>query len=854
MPDPTSRSQFERTLQAAVARVLLSRRNDSPQAIRLHSFFIAANTAALVIGLMFACFTVGTLSRDSFIQVTAAVLAAVIGFYIVFRTGLNRAAADSSLTLPQTVVASLIVLYAAYSAGPAGAGVFPIVLVMIFLFGVLRLRTKALVRLALFILAGDAFAIALRWHFQPQPSDLHVQLLQWVTLAVTLPWFALMGGYISGLREQLSKSNALQQNQLQAIRVSESRLSEAQRIAGLGSWTFDPARKVVYWSPETYRIFGMDPVQPIPVGAKFLQIVHPDDRQHYRELLAPARDEGRRFDSQYRIVLSGGEIRWLHVVGEPVVDEAGRTTLLRGTVTDITARKAHEAALVQARDGAATAQATLIDAIEGLPEAFALFDADDHLVLSNARYARMFTDFERFDDIAGMSFEDLVRGSLAKGEVIPPEFANDVEGWVADRVWHHRHPLPETRELELGGERWLQVTERRTSAGGIVGVRSDITERKQITQRQAMEHAVTRLMADSKTISETMPQVIQTICETLGWDCGARWHEDQQDHMLRCLESWSIAAREVSEFCEFSRRQCFPQTSGGLLRRVWATGRPVWIADVSREPGFLRAPAAARAGLHGAFAFPIRIGPELVGVVEFFIRNVRQPDPALLRVLDSIGLQIGQLIARKSAEEQLKQMAHYDFLTGLPNRSLFNELLARAFAKAERHRTHVAVLFVDLDGFKRINDTFGHDAGDHLLATFTQRLRKCLRKSDTLGRRRGPATAARLGGDEFVVMVDDVADPSEVTAVAQRIGAAAAAPFDVAGAVGRVTASIGIALYPQDGRDVDELIKAADSAMYEAKQSGKNIFQFFRGGRNSRQVSGRSARHVVRICPGGGKA
>ena len=158
-----------------------------------------------------------------------------MGADMVARPGLTRAAAVPRLRRPASGVASLFVLYAAYAAGPVGAGVCPIVLVMLFLFGVLRLRTQALVRLALFILAGDAFAIALRWHFQPQPLDLHVQLLQWVTLAVTLPWFALMGGYISGLREQLSKSNALQQNQLQAIRVSESRLSEAQRLAGLGS-------------------------------------------------------------------------------------------------------------------------------------------------------------------------------------------------------------------------------------------------------------------------------------------------------------------------------------------------------------------------------------------------------------------------------------------------------------------------------------------------------------------------------------------------------------------------------------------------------------------------------------------
>jgi diguanylate cyclase (GGDEF)-like protein len=213
--------------------------------------------------------------------------------------------------------------------------------------------------------------------------------------------------------------------------------------------------------------------------------------------------------------------------------------------------------------------------------------------------------------------------------------------------------------------------------------------------------------------------------------------------------------------------------------------------------------------------------------MEFFIRNVRQPDTALLRVLDSIGLQIGQFIARAAAQEQLKQLAHYDFLTGLPNRSLFNELLAHAFAKARRNGTRLAILFVDLDGFKQVNDRYGHDAGDHLLATFTQRLKRCLRESDTFARHGLSDTAARLGGDEFVVLVDDVVKPSDLAALAKRILMAAAKPFDLAGPKGHVSASIGISIYPDDGEDIDGLIKAADSAMYEAKQGGRNAYRFF---------------------------
>jgi len=824
---PTLPTWFERAVQAATMRLYVSSRVEDHQRLRMRALAVAAGTSLLATGLLFACYLQGALPADAFIEIGAAIVVAILGFFAVFRSGLNLRAADPSLTLHQMFAATLVVLYAKYWAN-GGQPVFLILLVMAFLFGVLRLTTRKLLFFALFILAACAAVIALRWRFRPDALDLGEELLQWVALAVTLPWFALMGGYISGLRARLRKSNAEQQRALETIKANEVRLAEAQRIAGLGSWSFDPANGIANWSEETHRIFGFDSGRPAPVDEEFLRLVHADDRERYTQLIRPALCEGRSFDAQFRAVLPGGDVRWVHAVGEPVVDERGRTTQLRGTVTDITERKRHEDALTAAHDKAAAAQATLVDAIESLTEAFALFDANDRLILCNSRYVETFTDFRRYEDIAGMTFEDLVRSSIARGEVVPPEYENNVEGWLAERVRRHRNPAPEPTELELGGGRWLQVTERHTMAGGIVGVRRDVTERKQLEQRQAMEHAVTRLLAESETLADAIPIVIETICETLGWDCGARWRWDPQGRVLRCAETWSVAAKEIREFQALGARHSFAPTSeAGLIRKVWKAGMPHWIADVSHEPGFLRAPEAAKAGLHGAFAFPIRIGTELDGVMEFYVRNVRLPDAALLRVLDSIGLQIGQFIARKAAQEQLQQLAHFDYLTSLPNRNLFNQLLAHALEKAKRRETPLAILFLDLDGFKQINDTYGHDAGDHLLTMFAERLTVCLRRSDVVARSGVANAAARLGGDEFVVLLEDFADLSELEVVAGRILAAAAKPFDLAGAQGRVGASIGISVYPRDGDDIELLLKSADSAMYAAKQAGKNTYRFF---------------------------
>lgn len=812
-------------LLATLAGVLMPRRKDGTSTLRPRLFFVGSGTSLLVVLMLLACYALGTLPGDVFAEVAVATVAGLIGFYLVFRTGLNRAAADPSLMVHQMVYATLVVMYAMYFTSAIGVGVFPIIVLIIFLFGVLRLRRRSLLLFALFILAAHAASITLRLYLRPEARDFGVRSLQWLTLAVTLPWFAMMGGYVSGLREELRKSNALMRTALEATQESESRLAVALRIAGLGSWTFDPATRAAYWSPEMCSIYGIDPASAAPKGAEFLRRVHPEDKERYREMIKPAIDEHRAFDGEYRILLPGGETRWVHVVGEPVVDDSGRTILLRGTVVDITERKTQEDAIRHARDEAAAARAMLADAIKVLPEAFALFDADDRLILWNDLHAEILADFG-IPVVAGMKYEEQVRASVAMGEAIPPQFGNDVDAYVADRVRVHRNPS-HTREAKVAGDRWLQISEGHTTAGGVVGVRSDITKRKHLEQRHAMEHAVTRLLANYETMGETIPKVIRTICETLGWDCGARWELDAKDNVLRCVDSWASSGDEIAAFSAFSARRVFPAVPTGLICRVMASGQPLWVADVSREPGFLRAAAAKAAGLHSGFVFPIPARARVVGAMEFFTRDVRQPDAELLRVLESIGLQIGQFIARGLAQEQLKQLAHYDFLTGLPNRNLFNDLLGRAFNKARRNGGRLALLYVDLDGFKAVNDRHGHDAGDHLLATFSRRLKDCLRDSDTFARAGASDTAARVGGDEFVVLIDDFADVSGVAVLARRILEAAAIPFDLAGPKAHVTASIGIGIYPDDCQDVEGLTKAADTAMYAAKELGRNGYRFF---------------------------
>lgn len=186
---------------------------------------------------------------------------------------------------------------------------------------------------------------------------------------------------------------------------------------------------------------------------------------------------------------------------------------------------------------------------------------------------------------------------------------------------------------------------------------------------------------------------------------------------------------------------------------------------------------------------------------------------------------------RKRNDERMQRLAERDPLTGLPNRSVFRDRLSVAMARARRERARVAVLFVDLDHFKEVNDTMGHEAGDRLLEELSRRLVALVRESDTV---------SRQGGDEFVLLLGDLADPGSAARVAEGIIADLGAPVRIAGRDVAVTASVGIAVFPDNAEDLDELLRNADTAMYAAKTSGRNRFQFFSTDMNDRAFEQRT--------------
>ncbi|MET0014852.1 MAG: diguanylate cyclase [Sedimenticola sp.] len=170
------------------------------------------------------------------------------------------------------------------------------------------------------------------------------------------------------------------------------------------------------------------------------------------------------------------------------------------------------------------------------------------------------------------------------------------------------------------------------------------------------------------------------------------------------------------------------------------------------------------------------------------------------------------------ANKALTRLANYDSLTGLPNRTLFSERLKMAMAHARRNRCRIALLFMDLDGFKEVNDRHGHESGDLVLQETAKRLQNCLREEDTVG---------RMGGDEFTVILNNLADREDAAGVAEKLIQAIDEPYEIADEIQQIGISIGVAIYPEDTEVMDTLMQYADDAMYRVKRSGKNSFRYY---------------------------
>ena len=435
------------------------------------------------------------------------------------------------------------------------------------------------------------------------------------------------------------------------LRLSEQRLAMAIAASDSGIWDWDLVSDRVFYSPRFRELVGYRDLS----NERFRQVflfrdnLHPDDRD--RALAAVNRhfEGGEPFNEIYRLRCRDGAYRWFHGRGQARWSEQGKAARFVGAITDITVKRENEQALALARGETENVVTMLKDAIESVPDTFALFDRDDRLALCNRNYVQTFTDRAEPEELAGMSFEEILQCAARKSGAPAPESGAEGETWVVQRIRLHRDPQESEFVHPVAGGRWIRVRERRTKDGGIVEIGTDVTD-------------------------------------------------------------------------------------------------------------------------------------------------------------------------LKASEEQVRHLAQHDPLTNLPNRRLLQDRMEQSFSFARRNKTLVAVVLVDLDEFKRINDENGHEIGDEVLRVVAARLRTGVREFDTV---------ARYGGDEFVVLLPQMQKAQDARRVADAIVRQLCEPIPLGEREYRVAASVGISIFPADGADMDTLLRCADQAMYRTKQEGRNGVRFF---------------------------
>ncbi len=392
-------------------------------------------------------------------------------------------------------------------------------------------------------------------------------------------------------------------------------------------------------------------------------------------------------------------------------------------------------------------------------------------------------------------------------------------------------PLIDEEEFVVdasGAGKWLLSTKVplrnvQNEIFGLVGIARDITARKQADVLRNGQANILEMIATSAPLEDVLDSLMRLVESQLKGIFGSVLLLDEDGIHLRHGAAPSLAKAYMSAIDGAAIGPKAGSCGTAAFRR-----EPVIVVDILKDPLWEDyRELAAPYGYRSCWSTPILSHQGVVlGVFAMYSMTVREPTEAETRLIEFTTHIAGIAIERKRAEDQIHFMANHDALTGLPNRALLEDRLSQAVLYARRYNRWVTVVFIDLDNFKLVNDTLGHNAGDELLKTVASRLVGCVKATDTV---------VRVGGDEFVIVLFD--QPTNVDVISetlQTIRDAIAEPVPVAEHRLRLTASIGIANYPKDGTSPDKLLANADAAKSRAKEFGRDNFQFYAPEFNSR--------------------
>ena len=602
-----------------------------------------------------------------------------------------------------------------------------------------------------------------------------------------------------------------------ALREKDQRLVKAQQVAHLGFMEWNLKTNAIYCSDEAYRICGLVRETAAMSPDMLARVVHQDDLELVRSGLERVILGLGKYDTSHRIVRPDGGVVWVHAQAELIRDAERDADVLLGTMVDITRRKQAE------------------DALQRMTRLYAALSQCNQAIVRCSSEAELFPQICRYAvEFGGMRMAWIGSVDESAGVLRP------VASFGAGKNYLDAFEIP-----LRGNDPW---------SFGPVGISmrenrpywcQDFQHDPSTTpwRERAAVHgwrAVASLPLHQKGVPVGALAVYSEVC-------GA-FDEPAQDLLVEMAMDISFALDRFASDVDRKLGEEKLRMSELRLRTIIET-EPECVKVISRTGELLDMNAAglsmleldsieqARASNLQGFLLPEHREPFMAlhqrvmkgqsGMLEFEIvgrkgtRRWLETHAAPMRddggeIVSVLGIS-RDVTERKYSEERIQYLANFDALTGLPNRNLLADHLQYAISLARRSSGHLALMFIDLDRFKDINDTLGHSVGDAFLIEVGARLKTVLRDSDT---------ASRLGGDEFILVLPDT-DAQAAASIVDKLLDVISQPYQVEQYALIVTASIGIAIYPNDGEDLDALSRSADTAMYRAKGDGRNGYRFF---------------------------
>lgn len=553
-------------------------------------------------------------------------------------------------------------------------------------------------------------------------------------------------------------------------------------------------------NPAGLRMIAADSLEQV-AGKAMTTLIHPDDRMAFSKFHTSVA-QGSSGGLQFRIVDLHGDPHWMESSSVPLRDSDGKVISVLSVTRDITERK-------MAADALQKSEERYRSLITQSSEGIFIFDPQTRKIQeANPVFLNMLGYTK--EEIGSLTLYDIIAASRASIDRNVQTLMQSKQITIAPRQYQHKNGTLIDVEVRAS------VISYGSSRIILVNV-TDITERKRAEALQSALYRIAEKTAKARDLFEFYTAIHSIIGQLM----------NTRNFYIALYDSAADMLSFPYFVDDFDSAPPNQRPGRGLTAYVLRTGQPL-LATPEVFEDLVRRGEVQEFGSASVdwLGVPLKTRDSVLGVlvVQSYTQSVRLREREK-EVLTFISQHIASALERKRAEETIRHQAYHDVLTLLPNRILFKDQFSQALSLAQRNKQMVAMMFLDLDRFKTINDTLGHATGDRLLQSVAQRLSKIIREGDTI---------ARLGGDEFLVLVSGIHHVEDAAKVADKLLQAMRPAFDLDGQELHITTSIGISLYPHDGDDAETLLKNADTALYRAKDQGRNTYQLYTPAMNAR--------------------